>query len=92
MLPYEELIVGIATGLTLFALLRYTPLWRDFLAATAATGLLDFLVSDQSRHKLDLPSLAEKLPSEIVGHPHFYLGVAFAAASVLAMLHALRTR
>jgi hypothetical protein len=92
MSPYEQLIFGIAAGLIFCALLRWTPLWRDLLAAIAAAGLLDLLVNDQARRGLDLAAIAARLPGEILGHPHFCLGVAMAFASVLAVLHVLRTR
>jgi hypothetical protein len=71
MSPYEQLIIGIAAGLIFCAMLRWTPLWRDLLAAIAVAGLLDVLVNDQARRGLDLPSIAAGLPGEILGHPPF---------------------
>jgi hypothetical protein len=92
MLPHEQLIMGLGAGLTFCALLRWTPLWRDLLAAIAAAGLIDLFINEQSRRGLDLTSVANRLPGEILGHPHFCLGLALAVVGVLAVLHVLRAR
>jgi len=36
MLPQEQLIFGIASGLLVWMLPQWTPLWRDLIAGTAA--------------------------------------------------------
>ncbi len=89
--PLEQLIMGLTAGFVLCGLLRWTPLWRDLLAAIAATVLIDLGINEQSR-RLDLPSLAAKLPEEVLSYPHFCLGITLAVASVLAVLHVLRAR
>jgi hypothetical protein len=91
MLPFEQLIAGIAIGLAFCALLRWTPLARDLLAATAAAGLVHFLISEKSQRP-SAPAFATKLPHEILTHPHFCLGLLLAAAGVLALLHLSRLR
>jgi len=92
MLPYEQLNIGIVAGLIFCALLRWTPLWRDLLAAIAAAGLIDLFINAQARRELDLAAVAARLPDEILGHPYFCLGVMLAFVSVLAMLHLSRGR
>jgi len=93
MLPHEQLIVGIAAGLTFCALLRWTPLVRDLLAATAAAGLVQLLINDRTSQGFGANFLASTLPHEILlRHPHFSLGLALAAAGVLALLCISRFR
>jgi hypothetical protein len=92
MLPHEQLIIGVAAGLAFCALLRWTPLLRDLLAATAVAGMVSLLITDQTRRGTDLAAVAAGLPHELLSHPHFCLGVALAFASVLAVLHVFRTR
>jgi hypothetical protein len=92
MLPFEQLIGGIAIGLAFCALLRWTPLARDLLAATAAAGLVHLLISERMPQRPGAGTLAMKLPQEILSHPHFCLGLALAAAGVLALLHLFRLR
>lgn len=86
MLPQEQLIIGFASGLTFWALLRWTPLLRDLIAATAAAGLMHFIVNEPPRGP-DIASLAAKLPAEVVNYPHFWLGLALALTGVLAIIH-----
>jgi hypothetical protein len=90
MSPSDQLIIGVIVGLILCGLFRWTPFLRDLLAALAAAVLIDLLVSDH--HGLDLAARATRLPGEILNHPHFYLGVTLAVASVLAALHVFRAR
>jgi len=92
MLPFEQLIVGVATGLTFCALLRFTPLWRELLATITAAGLLHLLFSDQAPHSSNVASIAGGLPDAILSHPHFCLGLALAAVGVLAALNMSRWR
>jgi len=92
MLPLEQLIVGIAIGLTFCALLRWTPLARDLLATTAAAGLAHLLISERISQAPGAASRAARLPREILSHPHFCLGLALAAVGVLALLHLSRSR
>jgi hypothetical protein len=88
MLPQEQqLIIGFASGLTFWALLRWTPLLRDLTAATAAAGLLDFILNEQPRGP-DFASLAARLPVEVLNnHPQFWLGLTLALVCVLAIIH-----
>jgi hypothetical protein len=87
MLPQEQLIIGFASGLTFWALLRWTPLLRDLIAATAAAGVLNVVLNEPPRGP-DMASLAAKFPTEVLNnHPHFWLGLALALASVLAVFH-----
>ena len=87
MLPQEQLIIGFASGLTFWALLRWTPLLRDLIAATAAAGLLSFVLNEQPRGP-DIPALAAKLPAEVLNnHPDFWLGLALALVCVLVVIH-----
>jgi hypothetical protein len=87
MLPHEQLILGIAASLAFWALMRWTPLLRDLLAATAATGLILLLITDQTSRGLDPFSLFGRLPGEILSYPHFFLGLALATVGVLAVLY-----
>ena len=87
MLPHEQLIIGLAASLTFWALLRWTPLLRDLLAATAATGLILILITGPTSGGLDPPSLFGRLPGEILSYPHFFLGLVLGTASVLAVLY-----
>jgi hypothetical protein len=89
MLPQEQLIIGFASGLTFWALLRWTPLLRDLIAATAAAALINFVVNEQPRGP-DFAALAAKLSAEILNYPHFWLGLALALAGVLAVIHFTR--
>jgi hypothetical protein len=87
MLPQEQLIIGFASGLTFWVLLRWTPLLRDLIAATAAAGLLNFILNEQPRGP-DIAWLAAKLPAEVLNnHPHFWLGLALALVCVLGVIH-----
>jgi hypothetical protein len=90
MSPSDQLIIGVIVGLILCALFRWTPFLRDLLAALAAAVLIDLLINDH--HGLDIAARATKVPDEILSHPHFYLGVMLAVASVLAALHVFRGR
>jgi hypothetical protein len=89
MLPGDQLIIGVIVGLTLCLLFQWTPFLRDLLAATAAAVLIDVLIKDQAQR---LVTRASRLPDEILGHPHFSLGVVLAVAMVLAVLHVFRAR
>jgi hypothetical protein len=92
MLPHEQLIIGISAGLAFCALLHWTPLLRDLLAAAAVTGLISLLTNDQTCRGSGLATVAAGLPDELLSHPHFCLGVALAFTSVLAVLHVFRTK
>ena len=92
MQPHEQLIVGVATGLTFCALLRFTPLWRELLAAITAAVLIPVLISDPTLHRLDVASAAGRLPEAVLDHPHFALGLALAAVGVLAVLNMSRLK
>jgi hypothetical protein len=92
MLPHEQLIFGIAAGLAFCALLRWTPLLRELLAATAVAGLFSLVISEPTRRGTDFAAVTVGLPHELLSHPHFCLGVVLAFASVLAVLHVFRTR
>jgi hypothetical protein len=87
MLPQEQLIIGFASGLTFWALLRWTPLLRDLIAATAAAGVLDVVFNEQPRGP-EIASLAAKVPAEVLNnHPQFWLGLVLALSGVLAVIH-----
>lgn len=86
MLPQEQLIIGFASGLTFWALLRWTPLLRDLIAATAAAGLLNYILNEPPRRP-DITSLAARLPAQVLTYPHFWLGLALALAGILAVTH-----
>jgi hypothetical protein len=85
MLPQEQLIVGFASGLTFWALLRWTPLLRDLIAATAAAALINVIVNEHPRGP-DIAALAAKLSAEVLNYPHFWLGIALALGGVLAVI------
>jgi hypothetical protein len=91
MLPQEQLIIGFASGLTFWALLRWTPLLRDLIAATAAACLINFIVNEPPRGP-DIASLGAKLSVEVRHYPNFWLGLALALAGVLALIHFTRPR
>jgi len=92
MSAYEQVIFGIAAGLLFCALLRWTPLWRELLAAITAAALIPLLISDRGPHGLDVAFAAGRLPEAVLSHPHFCLGLALAAVGVLAVLNISRVR
>lgn len=94
MLPQEQLIqliLGIAASLIFWALMRWTPLLRDALAALAVVGLIYF-----TRNLLQSGSNTEgalgRLLREVLTYPLFFLGLAVATTFVLAVHHAFRER
>jgi hypothetical protein len=92
MLPQDQLIFGIASGLTAWMLLRWTPLWRDLIAATTAAGLIHFVANEKAPRGQGVASLAAKLPAGILNYPHFSLGLALAVVGVMAILYFARER
>jgi hypothetical protein len=92
MLPHQQLILGILASLVFWALLRFTPLLRDLLAAAAAIGLILLTITGQAFWGLDAPSLFGKLSGEILSYPHFFLGFSLATAVVLAVLYVSQWR
>jgi len=90
MQPHEQLLIGIATGLILCALLRWTPLWRELLAGITAAVLLHLLLSDQAPRNMDVASIASRLPDVIMHNSHFCLGLAAVAVVVLIALNTSR--
>jgi hypothetical protein len=78
MLQHELLVIGIAAGLTLSGILRWTPSWRVLLAAAVAARLIDLAVNGPA------------LSGAIFTAPHLCPCVALAFIGVLAVLHALR--
>jgi len=87
MLPhqlYEQLVLGLAAGLLVLAALRWVPLLRELLAVIAAAGLLLILIAEQP------PVFLGRLPVEVLTYPAFFLGLALAAAAVLAVLYVTR--
>ena len=92
MLPHQQLILGIFASLTFWALLRFTPLLRDLLAAVAAIGLILIAIAGQAALGLDPPSLFGRLSGEILSYPHFFLGFSLATVVVLAVLYVSQWR
>jgi hypothetical protein len=88
----EQLAVGLAAGLSFCALLRWTPLARDLLAAMAAAGLLQLFIANPTRDSSAARTLAGRLSREILSHPDFNLGLALAVAGVFALLCISRSR
>jgi hypothetical protein len=82
MSPHEQLILGVAAGLTVYALLRLAPLLRDLLAAIAAASLIYLLISYMAQHGSGTDSLPATLPSQLLSHPY----LALAAAGVVAVV------
>jgi hypothetical protein len=74
----HEMVIGIAAGLILSAILRWTPSWRELLVAMAAAVLIDLTINSQA------------LPGAMVSYPHVCPCVALAFIGVLAVLHVLR--
>jgi hypothetical protein len=90
MLPHEQMVVGVAAGLFLYTLLYWSPGWRHLLAAVVAAGLTDFALISHVRRELDFAGAFTTQPGEILGSPHFRLGIALAFASVSAALRTLQ--
>jgi hypothetical protein len=88
---FEQLFMGFASGLTIWALLKWTPLLRDLIAAAAAAVLIDFLISEPSRWP-DVASLAGRLSTEIRAYPPFALGLALALVGIIAVIHFTREK
>lgn len=88
MLHPEQLVIGLAAGLILSALLRFTPTWRELLAAILAASLIDYATNSLAIRKLfggaGTPS------GEIPVYPHVCPCVALAFIGILAVLHVLR--
>jgi hypothetical protein len=89
MLPHE-MFIGVAAGLILSALLRFTPTWRELLTAAVAAVLIDFAINSPALRRLI--RIAATQPGEISGHPHVCPCLALAFICVLAVLHVLRTQ
>jgi hypothetical protein len=82
LMAYAELLIGIATGLTIcITLMRWPPLLRELLAAMAAAGILDLLPGNHQPQGVD--SIFDRLAAAISGHPYFALGLVFGAATLL---------
>jgi hypothetical protein len=92
MLLHQQLILGIAASLTFLALLRWVPLFREFLALTTFASLALLLITGQSSRELNPPSLFGQLFGYVQAYPHFFLGVVLATTVVLAVLYASRPR
>jgi hypothetical protein len=73
----HEMVIGIAAGLVLSAILRWTPSWRDLLVAMVAAVLIDFTISSRA-----LPGAIASL--------HVCPCMALAFIGVLAVLHVMR--
>jgi len=95
MLFHQQLILGIAASLTFWALLRWVPLFREFLALTTFAGLTLLLITGitgQSSRELDPPSLFGRLSGYMLAYPHFFLCMVLATTVVLAVLYSSRLR
>jgi hypothetical protein len=91
MLPHEQLVFGVTAGLFLYTLLYWSPGgWRDLLAAIVAAGLMDFALINHVRREIDAAGVFITRPGDIVGSPHFRLGIALAFASISAARRAMR--
>ena len=90
MLLHQQLILGIAASVTFLALLRWVPLFREFLALTTFASLALLLITGQSSRELNPPSLFAQLSDYVLAYPDFFLGVMFATTVVLAVLYASR--
>ena len=91
LISYAELLIGIATGLTIcFTLMRWPPVLRELLAALAAAGILDLLPGNRPAHGID--SILDRLAAAISGHPYFVLGLVFAATGAATLLHVARSQ
>jgi hypothetical protein len=85
---HEQLIVGMAAGLILSAVLRWTPSWRVLLTAAVAASLIDYAINSPAIRKL---AGGQGTPSgEIAVYPHVCPCIALAFIGVLAVLHVLR--
>ena len=92
MLLHQQLILGIAASLIFWALLRWVPLFREFLALAMFASLALLLITGQSSRELNPPSLFGPLSGYVLHYPHFFLGMMLATAAVLAVLYASRLR
>jgi hypothetical protein len=92
MQPHEQLILGIAASLIFWALMRWTPLLRDLLAALAVAGLIYPFIRDQVQSGFSSDVPLDRMLREVLNYPHFFLGLAVATTVVLALLHAFRVR
>ncbi len=91
LIAYAELLIGIATGLTIcFTVMRWPPVLRELLAAMAAAGILDLLHGNHPPQDID--SILDRLAAAISAHPYFALGLVFAATSAAALLHVARSQ
>jgi hypothetical protein len=90
MLFHQQLILGIAASLTFWALVRWVPLFREFLALTTFAVLALLLVTGQGSRELNPPSIFGQLSGYVLTYPHFFLGMALATSAVLAVLYASR--
>jgi hypothetical protein len=89
MLPYDQVLIGVAAGLILSTLLRFTPSWRELLAAAVAAGLIDLAII-KARRALDAGAATAAPASEIPLYPHLCPCIALAFIGILAVLHVLR--
>jgi hypothetical protein len=89
--PLEQFVAGVAAGLIVCSVLRWTPIARQLLTALAVAGMLNLLVPDR-----DLPSTKDhdflplRLARELIGYPYFSLGVA--VVTTLALFLTSRPR
>lgn len=90
MLLHQQLILGIAASLTFWALLRWVPLFREFLALMTFAGVILLLAAGQNPREFNPPSLFGPLSSYVASYPQFFLGMVLATAVVLAVLYASR--
>ncbi len=88
---FDQIFMGFASGLMMWALLRWTPLLRDLIAATAAAILINVLVSEPSQLP-DIASLAGKVSAQIKAYPPFALGVALALVGIIGVIHFTQER
>ena len=82
-MSYAQLIAGIAAGLIVCALMLWTPMLRDLLAAVAAAGIADLLLGNHSPQGVD--SAVERIASAISTHPYFTLGLIMAATGAATL-------
>jgi hypothetical protein len=80
----NQLMVGVALGAVFFALVCWTPLLRDLLAAIAAVAVTDLLVG--ANRLGGAGSVVDRLATDVSGYPYFSLGLVLAAVGVATLL------
>jgi hypothetical protein len=88
-MTYVQLIAGIGAGLVIFALMVWTPMLRDLLAAVAAAGIADLLVHNSPAA---IDSVFDRMALAISGHPYFTLGLIFATTGAATLYRVLQSQ